>query len=134
LRRTGDRGDLARFVHSLGYIAQHEGDYARAESQFRESLAMFRQLGNRRGMAECMAGLAGLQARQGNAEWGAVMLSAAETVLKVTGGAWWPADRVEVEANQEIMRAALTEADLMASQKRGQAMTLEQALSFASES
>jgi tetratricopeptide (TPR) repeat protein len=134
LSDTGDKGDMARFVHTLGYIAQHEGDYARAESQFRESLAMFRRLGNRRGMAECMAGLAGLRARQGQAEWGAVMLSAAESALKVTGGAWWPADRVEVEANQELIRAALSEADLEVAQKKGRAMTLEQALAFASES
>ena len=116
LRDTGDQGDLARFVHTLGYIAQHEGDYSRAESQFKKSLAMFRRLGNQRGMAECMAGLAGLKARQGNAEWGAVMLSAAESVLKSTGGAWWPADRVEVEANQEIIRSALSEAELKAAQ------------------
>jgi tetratricopeptide (TPR) repeat protein len=134
LRDTGDNGDLARFVHSLGYVAQHEGDYERAESQFRKSLKMFRQLGNRRGMAECMAGLAGLKARQGQAEWGAVMLSAAETVLKFTGGAWWPADRVEVEANQDYIRNALGEAQLAAAQAKGRAMTLEQALAFASES
>ncbi len=133
LRSTGDRGDLARFVHSLGYIAQHEEEFDLAESQFRKSLKMFRQLGNRRGMAECMAGLAGLKARQGNAEWGAIMLSAAESVLKVTGGAWWPADRVEVEANQEIIRSALSEAERSAAQKRGRPMTLEQALAFASE-
>ena len=133
LRDTGDTGDIARFVHSLGYIAQHEGDYARAESQFRESLKMFRQLGNRRGMAECMAALAGLKARQGNAKWGAIMLSAAESALKVTGGAWWPADRVEVDANQEFIRSALDEADLEAAQKKGWAMTLEQALAFAAE-
>jgi predicted ATPase len=132
LRNTGDMGDLARFVHSLGYIAQHEEDYARAESQFRESLKMFRQLGNRRGMAECMAGLAGLKARQGNTEWGAILLSAAEAVLKATGGAWWPADRLEVDANQEIIRLALSEAVLEAAQKKGRAMTLEQALAFAS--
>jgi tetratricopeptide (TPR) repeat protein len=134
LRDSGDQGDVARFAHSLGYLAQHEGDYARAESQFRKSLVMFRRLGNRRGMAECMAGLAGLKARQGNAEWGAVMLNAAESALKVTGGAWWPADRVEVEANQELIRSALTEAEWTAAQKRGNAMTLEQALAFASES
>ena len=133
LKDTGDRGDMARFVHTLGYIAQHEGDYARAEHQFRKSLTMFRQLGNRRGMAECMAGLAGLKARQGQAEWGAIMLSAAESVLKSTGGAWWPADRVEVEANLEIIRSALGDAEWTAAQKKGQAMTLEQALSFASE-
>ena len=130
---SGDKGDRARFVHSLGYVAQHEGNYERAESQFRSSLTMFRRLGNRRGMAECMAGLAGLKARQGNADWGAVMLSAAETVLKVTGGAWWPADRVEVEANQEFLRSALGEVELSAAQKKGRAMTLEQALAFASE-
>jgi tetratricopeptide (TPR) repeat protein len=133
LRNTGDQGDMARFVHSLGYIAQHEGDYTRAESQFRKSLAMFRRLGNRRGMAECMAGLAGLRARQGNAKWGATMLSAAESVLKITGGAWWPADRVEVEANQEILHAALSESELAAAQTKGRAMTLEQALAFSAE-
>jgi predicted ATPase len=130
---SGDKGDRARFVHSLGYIAQHEGNYERAESQFRSSLTMFRRLGNRRGMAECMAGLAGLKARQGKADWGAVMLSAAESVLKVTGGAWWPADRVEVEANQEFIRSALGEVELSTAQKKGRAMTLEQALAFASE-
>jgi predicted ATPase len=133
LRDTGDKGDVARFVHSLGYIAQHEEEYERAESQFRKGLRMFRRLGNRRGMAECMAGLAGLKARQGNAEWGAIMLSAADSVLKVTGGEWWPADRVEVEANQEIIQSALGQAELTAAQKRGKAMTLEQALAFASE-
>jgi tetratricopeptide (TPR) repeat protein len=132
LRETGDRGDMARFVHTLGYIAQHEGDYVRAEAQFRKSLTLFRQLGNRRGMAECMAGLAGLKARQGQAEWGAVMLSAAESILKGTGGAWWPADRIEVEANQEFIRSALSDAELEAAERKGKAMTLEQALAFAS--
>jgi len=90
-------------------------------------------VGNRRGMAECMAGLAGLKARQGNAEWGAVMLSAAEAVLQSTGGAWWPADRIEVEANQEIIRSALSKDALEAAHARGRALTLEQALAFASE-
>jgi predicted ATPase len=131
---SGDKGDRARFVHSLGYIAQHEGDYEHAEDQFRRSLRMFRRLGNRRGMAECIAGLAGQRARKGDAAWGATMLSAAESVLKVTGGAWWPADRVEVEANQEVIRSALSEVERITAQKKGQAMSLEQALIFASES
>ena len=80
-----------------------------------------------------MAGLAGLKARQGNAEWGAIVLSAAESVLKATGGEWWPADRIEVEANQESIRSALSEFELTAAQKKGKAMTLEQALAFAWE-
>ena len=133
LRDTGDQGDLARFAHSLGYVAQSEGDFTRAEAQFSKSLRMFRRLGNRRGIAESMAGLAGLKARQGQAGWGATMLSAAESLLQVTGGAWWPADRVEVERNQEIIHDALDENELAAAQEKGVAMTLEQALAFATD-
>ena len=129
---SGDKGDAARFAHNLGYIAQHEGDYGRATSQFRKSLVMFRKLGNRRGIAECMAGLAGLKARQGQVEWGAVMLSAADSVLKVTGGAWWPADRVEVERNREMLKLALSPDEYAKAQKTGEAMNIEQAIAFAS--
>ena len=42
-------------------------------------------------------------------------------------------DRVEVDANQEIIRSALSEAEWMAAQKKGKGMTLDQALAFASE-
>lgn len=133
LVRTGDQGDLARFVHSLGYIAQHEEEFELAESQFRISLTMFRRLGNRRGIAECLAGLAGLKAQQGQMEWGATLLTAAETLLKSTGGEWWPADRVEVERNREMMRSALGAARFTELQEIGVAMNIDQAIAFASE-
>ena len=132
LRATGDRGDVARFVHNLGYIAQHEEDFELAESQFRKSLTMFRRLGNRRGIAECLAGLAGLKARQGQVEWGTIMLGGAESVLKITGGAWWPADRVEVERNREMMQSALTADAFTKAWKTGGAMNIDQAIAFAS--
>lgn len=132
LQTTGDRGDVARFVHNLGYIAQHEEEFELAESQFRKSLTMFRRLGNRRGIAECLAGLAGLKAQQGQIEWGTIMLSAAETVLKVTGGAWWPADRLEVERNREMMMSALSADEFAKAQKTGMAMNIDQAIAFAS--
>lgn len=134
LRTTGDRGDMARFVHSLGYIAQHEEEFELAESQFRKSLKMFRRLGNRRGIAECLAGLAGLKAQQGQTEWGATLLCAAESLLKSTGGAWWPADRVEVDRNREMLRTALTPDVFAKAQDVGEAMSLDQAIAFASES
>jgi hypothetical protein len=61
------------------------------------------------------------------------MLSAAESVLQASGGAWWPADRGEVEHSQEFMRSALDETTLAQSQEKGRAMSLEQALAFASQ-
>lgn len=133
LSGTGDDGDMARFVHSLGYIAQHEERLDLAESQFRKSLSMFRRLGNRRGIAECLAGLAGLKAQQGQVEWGATLLNAAESLLKGTGGAWWPADRVEVERNREMIRSALGPAEFAKAQQIGAAMNIDQAIAFASE-
>ena len=131
LRATGDRGDVARFVHNLGYIAQHEEELELAESQFRKSLTMFRRLGNRRGISECLAGLAGLKAQQGQTVWGATLLSAAESLLKATGSAWWPADRVEVERNREMLRSALPADEFAKAQKTGEAMNLDQAIAFA---
>jgi len=131
LRATGDRGDVARFVHNLGYIAQHEEDFELAESQFRKSLTMFRRLGNRRGIAECLAGLAGLKAQQGQTEWGAILLSAAESLLKAKGNAWWPADRVEVERNREMMQSALGADEFAKAYRAGAAMNLDQAIAFA---
>ena len=132
LRASGDVGDVARLVHNLGYVAQYEEDFELAESQFRKSLAMFRRLGNRRGIAECLAGLAGLKGRQGQTEWGAIMLSAAESVLEITGGAWWPADRMEVERNREMLRQALSADEFEKAQKTGAGMNIDQAIAFAS--
>jgi predicted ATPase len=130
LRISGDKGDVARLIHSLGYVAQHEGDFPKAEAQFNESLTMFRQLGNRRGIAESLAGLAGLRATQGQAEQGAVMLSAAESYLTASGGAWWPADRGEIERTHALIRTALSEADFNTAWAKGQTFTLDQALRF----
>jgi predicted ATPase/class 3 adenylate cyclase len=132
LRSIDDKGDLARLIHTLGYIAQYEEDFELAESQFRKSLTLFRRLGNRRGIAECLAGLAGLKARQGQIEWGTIMLSAAESVLKITGGAWWPADRVEVERNREMLQSALPADEFTKAWKTGGAMNMDQAIAFAS--
>uniref|UniRef100_A0A7C4KHC8 Tetratricopeptide repeat protein n=1 Tax=Anaerolinea thermolimosa TaxID=229919 RepID=A0A7C4KHC8_9CHLR len=132
LHTTGDRGDVARFVHNLGYIAQHEEEFELAESQFKKSLAMFRRLGNRRGIAECLAGLAGLKAQQGQVERGAILFSAAESILQVTGGAWWPADRVEVERNRVMMMTALSPDAFAKARETGEAMNMDQAIAFAS--
>jgi predicted ATPase len=132
LSAAGDKGDLARLIHSLGYVAQHQGDYAQAQAQFRESLAMFRKLGNKRGIAECLAGLAGLAAEHGRVAWAAQMLAAAVALLSASGAAWWPADRVEFERNRRSLQSALEQEAFASVWSAGVAMTLEQALAYAS--
>jgi predicted ATPase len=132
-REVGEQLQLARLTHSLGYVAWHQGDLERAQALFQESLAMFRILGNNRGLAECLAGLAGLAANQGRSQRAARLLGAAEALLRASGGAWWPADRVEYERNLATIRAALTEEAFAAAWAEGQAMTQERAIAYASE-
>ena len=124
------KGDQARLVHNLGYIAQHKGQLAEAHALFLESLEDFRELGNHRGIAECLAGLAGLAAEQGKFAWAVPLLSAAEKQLHAFGGAWWPADRVEIERARQRMETALSEEfdELWA---LGQTMVVEEAIDYA---
>jgi hypothetical protein len=79
---------------------------------------------NRIKYAASLAGLLGLKARHGETQWEATLLSAAELVLRSTGGAGWPVDRVEVEANQEIIRSAQGKSELKAAQQEGKVMIL----------
>jgi tetratricopeptide (TPR) repeat protein len=125
------RGDQARLVHTFGYIAQHKGDFDKAKALFQESLQDFRKLGNYRGIAECLAGLAGLEAELGNHRWAAPLLGAAEGQLRSFSGAWWPADRVEIEKARERMKDALKD-DFEAFIEQGQAMSVEEAIAYAS--
>lgn len=131
LREEGDRGgDLARLIYSLGYVAQRQGDLGQSEAQFRDSLAMFRRLGNKRGIVECLAGLAGLKAEHGETEQAAVLLSASDSLMRAIKQTWWPADLVEYEHNLQSVRGALTEDNFETAWREGQDMTLEKAIGY----
>lgn len=128
----GDKGDLARIIHNRGYVALHAGDYAGAGSRFRESLSMSRRLGNQRGIAESLAGLAGLSSAQGQPLLGARLLDAAHTSMKNAGAAWWPADRIEIELNLQAIRTNLEADAFEHAWAIGEDLTLEQATTLAS--
>jgi tetratricopeptide (TPR) repeat protein len=124
------RGDQARLVNAFGYIAQHKGDFEKAETLFHESLNDFRRMGNHRGIAESLASLAGLAAERGRHRWAAPLLGAAESQLKAFGGAWWPADRVEIDRAKERMQSALGDR-FDGLWEQGQSMSVEEAIAYA---
>jgi predicted ATPase/class 3 adenylate cyclase len=123
-------GDQARLVHTMAYIAQHEGDLETAETKFREALESFLELGNKRGIAECLAGLGGLAAERGDFDQAVPLLSASDALLSSFGAAWWPADRVEVERNLDITRSAVEPDDFDSLWEKGKAFSLEEAVDF----
>jgi tetratricopeptide (TPR) repeat protein len=130
-READAMGDHARLIHTFGYLAQHEGESERARELFYESLGLFRELGNRRGIAECLAGIAGLAAEGGQAEWAAPLLAAAEALLTGSGGAWWPADRAEIERARGRLKAALAEEEFEKLWEEGRQMQLDAAIRYA---
>jgi predicted ATPase len=133
LREMGDKGDLARLVHNLGYIDLHMGNLEKAEKQIHESMAMFRKLSNQRGLSECLASLAGLCIERGRERRATTLLGAAGALLSATGGVWWPADRVEVERNLQVLWDNLEEEEYTEAWSQGQGMTLDEAIDYAVE-
>jgi non-specific serine/threonine protein kinase len=122
---------LARSIHSLGYVVKHQGDPGRAAALFEEGLAMFRELDNKRGIAECLLGLASVAAGQGRPERAARLVGASEASLDSSQAGRWEADRVEYERTVGTARTMLGEAIFAAVCAEGRALTLEQAVEYA---
>jgi tetratricopeptide (TPR) repeat protein len=123
------KGDEARLAHNFAYLEQQAGDLDRADELFRESLEQFVSLGNKRGIVECLAGLAGVAARRGHPEWAARLLGACEHLLTSFGAAWWPADRVEIDRSLALVEEQLADRDrLQALLDEGRGFTLQAAL------
>jgi tetratricopeptide (TPR) repeat protein len=129
-KQADSKGDQARLLTVLGYIAQHKSEFDEARRLFLESLEEFRKLGNNRGIAESLAGLSGLAAELGEHRWALHLLSAAEARLEDLEGVWWPADRVEIDLAKERLQAALGD-QYEAIWQEGQEMPLNQAIDAA---
>ena len=135
-RDLGATADIARSLHNFGYVVNVHSDEDRAADLFGESLRLFQERGNRRGIAECLIGLAAVAVTRqhaGGAERAARLLAAAEVQFQVIGAAMWPADRQAYERSVAAVRAILSEESFATVWVEGQAMTLEQASVYALE-
>ena len=83
------------------------------------------------GIAESLASLAGLNAAAGNPQQAARLLGAAEATLESIGGAWWPADRGEINHTRSRLQNELGENAYQAEWTNGRTMTLDQVLAGA---
>lgn len=86
----------------------------------------------KRGICECLAGLAAVAAARGRFDRAAMLLAAAETHLESNGAGWWPADRVEVERTKSQLLAELGEIEFEQLRRKGQDWELNEAIDFAS--
>ena len=135
--------DIPAVLHNLGHVTLVRGDYTRARGLFEESLTLHHGLGNKAGMAESLAGLAGVlaQARgpgetpEGGHEVlrAARLFGASDALREAINAPMWPAERADYERNLAAARAQMDEATWQAAWAEGRAMTLEQAAACALE-
>jgi hypothetical protein len=102
-----------------------------AQACLTESLAQFQEQDNRRRIAQCLEGLAGVAAAQVRPGRTARLCGAAEALREAIGTPIWPVDRPTYERDVATMRAQLDEATFVAAWAEGRAMPLEQAIAYA---
>ncbi len=131
-RQTQDRRAIAYSLGNLAYVALAEGEAARARDLAEECLAISRETGDQRGMAEAIE-LLGSQAAAGTPAR-AVRLYAAADALRRAIGAPPPAhERAEHLRRLAAASAAVGDAAFAAHWNHGLAMTLEDAITLATD-
>lgn len=127
----GSSPDVARENHSLGYVALSHGDHLRARARFEESLAQHQKLGVKRGVVECLIGLAAVLEAQGQPEPAVRLYAAAQAQFAALGAGIWPADEAELARGLATARARLDEGDFAAAYEAGRGMKLSEAIASA---
>jgi predicted ATPase/class 3 adenylate cyclase len=132
-REIGNRLGTAIGLLNLGFVAYTQEDYAAAHSFFEQSLAIMRELGGKVNYASCLEGLAAVYAAQGQAERAARLLGAAETVREIINAPRSLADRPNYDRSVATTRSLLGEKAFVRLWADGRALTLERAISLATE-
>ncbi len=132
-RDLGDKDEFPGLLHNLAYAVQQRGDYVQSLALFKEGLAIQRETGNQAGIAECLAGVAGVLAAQGQAERGARLLGAAEALREAVGATLWPANRIEHDRSLAVLHESLDETTFAAAWAAGRSVPTDRAVAEALE-
>lgn len=130
-RRRGGWG-LGLTLQWAGRIARARGDHERAESLHHEALELFQEARYKLDAVDALESLAGLAALAKSLPEAARLFGAAEALRESTGYVRFLVDRDGYEADVAIVREGLTEEELARAWGEGQAMSLEEAVAYAS--
>jgi predicted ATPase len=118
-------------LHNLGLLALRSGDVAEAEQLYQKSLASFDNLQDSRGVAECLAGLAGVATARQESRRAARLFGAGEALLAEVNATIWPGNRADYERNLAALRAQLDETTLAEAWAAGRALSQKEAVAEA---
>ena len=127
------RETRASVLHNIGYVSIHEGNLTGAAEHFGASLRLFQRRGERRGVAECLVGLACVLAAAGEARLAARLFGAAEATFEVLQTRLSASNRADYERGLALARGGLDPAAFFAAWSGGRRLSLNDAVCEALE-
>jgi len=118
-------------LHNLGHVTLHEGAYAQATAYFTESLSVTSE--DPRCIINCLVGFAGIAQLTGKPERAACLFGAIAATSDTPEQWFEPVDLVDYQRGLAAVRAQLGEEAFNAAAAEGRALTLEQAVAYATE-
>ena len=132
-QKLGDKRGIALALSGLGDVARTQGQYARALELYTEGLALFRSVGDKRDILDGLEGLAQINAAQGAYERAARLWGAAEALRHAIHSPTPPSKQESHAQTVHAIRGALGDDVFARASAEGQAMTPDQAVSYALE-
>jgi predicted ATPase/class 3 adenylate cyclase/DNA-binding CsgD family transcriptional regulator len=123
---------LGLALQGAGRLARSQGDRERAESLHHEALELFQEARNKLDAVEALESLAGLAALAEGLAEAARLFGAAEALRESIGYVRFLVEREAYEADVAIVREGLTEEEFRRAWEEGRAMSLDEAVAYAS--
>lgn len=130
-RASGNIRREAIALVNLGYTAQHQGNYAEAETFMLEGLALLYHLKLEHHAAISLATLSGPATAQGAGHRAATLLGASDAAFARLAIPYQPADRMEIDQYVSQVRQQMGNEAFQAAWSVGQAMTFDEAVAYA---
>ena len=127
LRASPWRRDLAAALTGAGHIHLAQGNLSHAAASYRESLPLFREIGDPLGQAAAVRAIGALAVHLGRPRDAARLLAAATVKRETHGAGLVPSERRRDERTTELARAALSEAAFAAAWEVGRNLSWEAA-------
>jgi predicted ATPase len=131
VKETGERMREAILLSNLCYIAYHQKNYQLAKRYIQEALFILWDLNHEYRLAVHFGTLAGPTVGLGKPLEAAQLLGVSHTLVEVMGTRIQPADLVEHDRIESVIRSQLGEEVFLEAWEAGQEMSLEEAISMA---
>jgi predicted ATPase/DNA-binding CsgD family transcriptional regulator len=131
LRELDAQGYLASILSNQGFNLLNLGEMEPALAKFHESMAIYQEVQNQRGMIDNLVGFAAVAIQAGLPDSGVRLLAAAEALSGLPSASAWPATQMEFNRSLDLARTELANSNFQSGLAAGQGMSLEQAVDYA---